>query len=213
MKKPYTPRQKLLKLMYPLWMFYARLTGTNSGIIENKKKMTPIEPFYDLSIQLNNGEELHFKNLEGKNILLVNTASDCGYTDQYAALQKLSEKYKNDLVVIGFPANDFKDQEKGNDQEIAQFCQLNFNLKFPLAKKSRVKKGTTQNEVFKWLTHKKHNGWNDKQPSWNFCKYLVNKDGTLTHYFGSSISPLDKKLTEAIQQSTTVLKRFKDEIS
>lgn len=181
-------------------MFYSRLTGKNSMMIENKKKFIPLQSFYNLSVQLNNNDAFHFKNVQGKYVLLVNTASDCGYTDQYAELQMLFKKHQKDLVVIAFPANDFKNQESGTDEGIASFCQVNFNLEFPLTKKSIVKKIAGQNEVFKWLTHKEYNGWNDKQPEWNFCKYLVNKEGMLTHYFGSSVSPLNKKLLEAIQQ-------------
>jgi glutathione peroxidase len=130
--------------------------------------------------------------------MLVNTASDCGYTDQYEALQKLSEECKDRLVVIGFPANDFKQQEKGSDEEIAQFCKLNFGVTFPLMKKSVVKKDPQQNEVFKWLTDSTMNGWNNKPPSWNFAKYIVNEEGILTNYFGSSISPAGKDIKKAI---------------
>ena len=96
---------------------------------------------------MNNGTIFDFSSLKGKKVMLVNTASDCGYTDQYEALQKLSEEYKDKLIVIGFPANDFKQQEKGSDEEIAQFCKLNFGVTFPLMKKTVVIKTAEQNEV------------------------------------------------------------------
>jgi glutathione peroxidase len=138
--------------------------------------------------------------LKGKKVLLVNTASDCGYTNQYADLQKLFEKNSDRLIILGFPANDFKEQEKGTDEQIAQFCQINFGVTFPLAKKSSVK-GDHKNEIFKWLSEKNKNGWNSKQPSWNFSKYLVNEQGQLTHYFDPAVSPLSDEVIEAINKS------------
>ena len=132
--------------------------------------------------------------------MLVNTASACGYTNQYEDLQKLSEKYKDQLVVIGFPANDFKEQEKGSDEEIAEFCKVNFGVTFPLMKKSVVKKTEDQNEVYQWLTDPAKNGWNEQEPSWNFSKYLVNEKGALTNYFDPSIEPLSKEVEEAIRK-------------
>jgi glutathione peroxidase len=130
----------------------------------------------------------------------VNTASDCGYTDQYDDLQKLYEENKDKLLILGFPANDFKEQEKGTDEEIARFCKLNYGVAFPLMKKSSVIKRPGQNVVFKWLTDSTQNGWNTKPPSWNFAKYLVNEQGMLTNYFGSSVSPLSNEVLEAIKK-------------
>ena len=147
---------------------------------------------------MNTGKELKFDSLKGKKILLVNTASDCGYTGQYDDLQKLYQDYSDRLMVIGFPANDFKQQEKGNDEEIAQFCKLNFGVTFPLAKKSPVIKGEDQQEVFRWLTDKTKNGWNNKQPSWNFSKYLVDEKGILTSYFDPAVSPLSEEVIGAV---------------
>jgi len=166
----------------------------------NEKYIEPPASFYDLSIELNDGKVISLKNYTGKKILLVNTASDCAYTAQYDELQKLSVHFKEKLIVIGFPANDFKEQEKGTDQEVADFCQENFGVSFPLAKKSKVVKSRDQNEVFHWLTHKKRNGWNDKMPSWNFSKYLVNEEGILTHYFDTSVSPIGHIVIKAINQ-------------
>ena len=107
---------------------------------------------------------------------------------------------KDKLLVIGFPANDFKEQEKGTDDEIAEFCKLNFGVNFPLMKKSVVKKNAEQNEIFKWLTDSSKNGWNSKAPSWNFTKYLVNEEGVLTNYFGSSVSPASIDVVNAIKK-------------
>ena len=195
--KNMTLRQKVLKAIYPAWMWYAKMRGKNVTELSNEQKQPPVS-FYTLKATLNNGTVLDFSSLKGKKVMLVNTASDCGYTEQYEALQKLSGEYKDKLIVIGFPANDFKQQEKGSDEEIAQFCKLNFGVTFPLMKKSVVIKGQEQNEIFKWLTDSAKNGWNNKPPSWNFAKYIVNEDGILTNYFGSSISPAGKDIKKAI---------------
>jgi len=193
-----TTRQQILKWIYPLLIGYKKARGQDK-IRQADPTRVPSVPFHQLSVTLNNGSELSFESLRNKKVLLVNTASNCGFTNQYSDLQKLYEAHKQDLVIIGFPANDFKEQEKGSDQEIAQFCQLNFGVSFPLAKKSTVVKGPEQNKVFQWLTCKNLNGWNDKQPGWNFSKYLVDEVGTLTHYFEPAVSPLDPGLLKAIE--------------
>ena len=186
-----TFRQRILKLFYPLLMLFSKKSGKSAVVLKNEKNKKPVQSIYDLSVPLNNGNELNLKEYAGKKILLVNTASDCGYTDQYDDLQKLYTAYQKDLVVIGFPANDFKEQEKGNDEEIAQFCKLNYGISFPLSKKSVVIKSSEQNPVFRWLSDKNKNGWNDQPPTWNFSKYLVNEEGVLTHYFDPGISPAE----------------------
>lgn len=160
----------------------------------------PSVSFYSLKDTAIDGSVFDFEQLKGKKVMLVNTASDCGYTGQYDNLQKLSERYKDKVVVIGFPANDFKEQEKGTDDEIAAFCKLNFGVSFPLMKKSTVIKGANQNKVFEWLTDPAKNGWNKQWPSWNFCKYIVDEQGRLVHYFGSTIDPLGKEITTALNQ-------------
>jgi glutathione peroxidase len=197
--KHMTGRQKVLKAVYPLWMWFTGKKGMNTRNLSNDKS-DPAVPFYSLHDTAINGTPFDFEQLKGKKIMLVNTASDCGYTGQYDDLQKLSEQYKDKLVVIGFPANDFKEQEKGNDEEIAAFCRINFGVSFPLMKKSQVKKGPGQNKIFEWLTDPAKNGWNNKQPSWNFCKYIVDEQGRLTHFFESSIEPLGKEITTALNQ-------------
>ena len=131
--------------------------------------------------------------------MLVNTASNCGYTSQYDDLQKLYESFRDKLVIIAFPANDFKEQEKGSDEEIAEFCRVNYGVTFPLAAKSSVVKGKHQNEVFKWLSDETLNGWNDQEPTWNFCKYLVDEEGKLIKFFDTGVSPLSDDVKNAIQ--------------
>jgi glutathione peroxidase len=195
--KNMTVRQKILKAVYPAWMWWTKLTGRNITELSNPKKQPPVS-FYSLTDTLNNGNLLEFSTLKGKKVLLVNTASDCGYTSQYNDLQQLYEENKDKLIIIGFPANDFRDQEKGTDEEIASFCKQNFGVTFPLAKKSSVIPSRVQNGIFQWLTDSTKNGWNNKPPAWNFTKYLVNEEGRLTNYFGSSISPMSKDVLDAI---------------
>jgi len=195
--KNMTYRQKILKAVYPAFMWFSKLTSSNTKELTGVK--TPVVPFYSLRTILNNGDTLDFATLKGKKVLLVNTASDCGFTNQYEDLQKLADEYKDKLVVIGFPANDFKQQEKGSDETIADFCKKNYGITFPLAQKSVVINSSQQNPVFQWLTDPAKNGWNNKFPAWNFSKYLVNEEGVLINYFGSAISPSSSEVVKAIE--------------
>lgn len=195
-----TLRQRLLKFFYPLFTWFGRVTGSRNKVFSNESVARPIQSLFNLKIDLNNGQSVPLLNYKGKKILFVNTASDCGYTDQYDELQKLYEANKDKLVIIGFPANDFKEQEKGTDEDIAQFCKINYGVTFPLAKKSSVVPGHDQNPVFQWLSDKNKNGWTNKKPSWNFSKYLVNEEGVLTNYFDPSISPTSKEVVDAVHK-------------
>jgi glutathione peroxidase len=195
-----TGRQRVLKIVYPLWIAFTKLLGKNTKILANGKNARPAQSIYEHSVPLNNGNALPLQTYKGKKILLVNTASNCGYTNQYDDLQKLYQQFSDQLEIIAFPANDFREQEKGNDNDIAQFCKVNFGVTFPLASKSVVIKSANQNNVFNWLTHKAQNGWNEKAPTWNFSKYLINEQGTLTHYFDPSISPLSDEVIKAVKK-------------
>ena len=194
-------RQTILSWFYPFFIWLSKLTSRRSTVIKNENQIPPAESIYPLSIQLNNGQSLPLEAFKGKKLLLVNTASDCGYTRQYSELQNLYEKHKDHLLVIGFPANDFKEQEKGDDETIAEFCKINFGVTFPLAKKSSVIKSENQNNIFSWLSDKSRNGWLNKQPSWNFSKYLLNEEGMLTHYFDPAVSPEDPEVLQAVHQA------------
>lgn len=196
--KKATLKQKLLRLFYPLLMKGSKRMGDRAVVLVNKEHKLFQTPIHDLTITLNTGATVTLRQWQGKKLLLVNTASQCGYTAQYSELQQLQERYAGTLQVIGFPSNDFKNQEPDSDAAIAQFCQLNFGVTFPLVTKSQVIKGTHQHPVYQWLTQPQQNGWNDKAPSWNFSKYLINEHGVLTHYFGSGISPLGPEVTQAL---------------
>lgn len=191
-------KQRLLQLAYPVLMRITKMAGANATVLQNNAGKKPVRPIYQLNLTMSNGKQVPLEQFRGRKLLLVNTASDCGYTGQYEELQQLWTQHKGQLEIIGFPANDFKEQEKGSDAAIEQFCKINYGVQFPLAQKSQVIKGNGQNPVFTWLTQAQQNGWNEQAPQWNFSKYLVNEQGVLTHYFGPSVSPLDKEIQEAI---------------
>ena len=195
-----TVRQKFLKAVYPVIMGLGNILGKKNQTMKNEKNVKPLKSFYDLEAQVNDGSLIHFSQFAGKKILLVNTASECGYTDQYSELEKLYQQYQGKLIILGFPANDFKNQEKGDDATIAAFCKLNYDISFPLMRKSQVIKADGQNSVYRWLTDLQQNGWCNHQPDWNFSKYLVNENGVLTNYFNQNVSPLDETIITAISQ-------------
>jgi glutathione peroxidase len=186
-------KQKILRALYPLIMRLSK-SGSKGKVLQHLQLTPAPVSFYNLAGQLNSRQPLSFAQLKGKQVLLVNTASNCGYTNQYTELQQLADQYSDSLVVLGFPANDFAEQEQADDQAIQQFCQLNFGVSFPLMQKSVVVKAAEQNPVYQWLTQARQNGWNEQAPDWNFAKYLVSADGRLTHYFGPAVSPLSAEL-------------------
>src|SRR6266542_2466631 len=170
-----TLRQTLLKVFYQLIMKAGKIRGSKNLLLYNSSNAKPPVSFYKLQATANNGTTINFEQFKGKKVLLINTASDCGYTGQY------------------------KEQEKGSDEEIAEFCRINYSVTFPLMKKSTVVKSPEQNPVFQWLTDKNKNGWNNQPPTWNFSKYLVNEEGILTSYFDPSISPVSYLVINAIK--------------
>lgn len=133
-------------------------------------------------------EVINMSDFKGKKIVILNVASNCGYTDQYADWERFYKNNKDKVVVIGVPSNQFLMQERGSNEDISQFCQLNYGVTFPMAQKSKVK-GGSKNQLYQWLTNPALNGWNDQQPVWNFCKYLVDENGNLLAFFSSKIKP------------------------
>lgn len=148
---------------------------------------------YDFTLTSIEGKAISLSNYKGKKLLIVNTASECGYTPQYTELEELHQQYKEKLTVLGFPANNFGGQEPLQNTEIATFCQRNFGVTFQLFEKSDVI-GKSQNPLYNWLTHKEQNGWNDASPNWNFCKYLIDENGKLIKFFSAGISPLSEEV-------------------
>jgi glutathione peroxidase len=152
---------------------------------------------YDFKVEALDGGTIDFAKYKGKKILVVNTASKCGYTPQYEGLEKLYEKYQDKLVIIGFPANNFGGQEPGTNTEIKEFCKKNYGVTFPMAAKVSVK-GDDTAPIFKWLCSKAENGVLDAEIKWNFGKFLLDENGHLITYFPSKVEPMSEELTSKL---------------
>lgn len=161
-----------------------------SKSIETKRQY-----IYDIAINSIDGKPISLLEFEGKKILFVNVASECGFTKQYNELQALSDKYQNELVVIGSPCNQFGKQEPGDASQIQEFCELNFGVKFLLTEKIDVK-GSKQHPLYKWLTSKNLNRKKSSSVKWNFQKYLVDDKGNLIDYYYSITKPMSSKITK-----------------
>jgi glutathione peroxidase len=144
------------------------------------------------------GGTIDFAKFKGKKILVVNTASKCGYTPQYDALQKVYDQYKDKLVIVGFPANNFGGQEPGSDGEIQEFCKARFGVKFPLASKVSVK-GADMAPIYQWLTSKAKNGVLDADIKWNFNKFLLDENGKMIAYFPSKVTPDSEEILRYVK--------------
>jgi glutathione peroxidase len=153
--------------------------------------------FYDFKMKDINGNEVDFNTFKGKKIMIVNVASKCGYTKQYEALQELYATHGDDIVILGFPANNFGGQEPGTNEEIKEFCDSKFGVTFPMFEKISVK-GFDKHPLYRWLSDSKLNGWNNEEPGWNFCKYLINEQGELVKFLPSSVAPLDEEILEFV---------------
>jgi len=170
------------------------------------KKMVSVKPanvmakgsFYDFSLKSLDGKEtIDFSKYKGKKVVVLNTASECGYTPQYADWQAFNKEYGDKIVVLGVPANNFGGQEPGTNKEIASFCQKNYGVTFQMLEKISVV-GSDQHPLYKWLSKKDLNGWNDKEPTWNFCKYVINEKGEVSHFFASGVKPNSPEFKKAI---------------
>lgn len=154
--------------------------------------------FYDFTVKNIDGEDFNLSSLKGKKVLVINTASKCGFTPQYEDLQKLYEKYKNqNFVIIGFPANNFMNQEPGSNLEIKEFCSSKYSVTFPMMEKISVK-GDDMHPLYHWLTEKELNGKMDSKVKWNFQKYLIDEEGNLVDVIYSKTSPLDDQIVSWI---------------
>lgn len=155
--------------------------------------------FHQLSATDIHGEPFHMESLKGHKVLVVNTASKCGYTPQYKQLEELYRRYKDSgLVVIGFPSNDFAWQEPGNEEAIAAFCEKNYGVTFPMMSKVRTK-GSEQSPVYAWLTRKEQNGVLDSKVKWNFQKYLIDEEGRLVATYPSGQEPLSTPIINWVE--------------
>ena len=157
------------------------------------------ESIYDLAINDISGNLIDLNEFKGKHILFVNVASECGFTSQYAGLEELHQQYKNDLIVIGLPCNQFGGQEPGAEKEIQQFCAKNFGVSFLMTEKIDVK-GKMKHPIYNWLTNKNVNGKSSSSVKWNFQKYIVDGKGDFVNYFFSTTKPMSPKITSLLKQ-------------
>lgn len=151
-----------------------------------------VQSFHDFKVRTLEGDDFDLASLKGKKVMIVNVASKCGFTPQYADLQNMYEKYQEDIVIIGFPANNFANQEPGTAGEIRQFCSQKYGVTFPMMEKISVK-GDDIHPLYEWLTSKEKNGVMDSEVKWNFQKYLIDEDGNLTDVMYSKEKPESEK--------------------
>lgn len=178
----------------------AALTGFlfgNKSADRPANAMAPTKTLYDFTVTSLDGKPVALKKYEGKKVIILNTASKCGFTPQYADWEKFYKQHGDKIVVLGFPANNFMSQEPGSSTEIASFCQKNYGVTFPMFEKVSVT-GDDKSPLYKWLTTKSLNGWNDEEPSWNFCKYVINEKGELTNFFASKVKPDNAEFKKAV---------------
>lgn len=179
--------------------------STIKGIFSDKSEVAvapanagaPTKSLYDFTVKSIDGKSVNLSQFKGKKVVILNVASKCGFTKQYADWEKFYKEHGDKVVVLGFPANNFGGQEPGSNEEIATFCSLTYGVSFPMFEKVSVV-GDDQAPLYKWLTTKDMNGWNDKAPTWNFCKYVINEKGELTHFFASKIKPDDAEFKQAV---------------
>ncbi|MDQ3292609.1 MAG: glutathione peroxidase [Bacteroidota bacterium] len=199
----------ILLLLFLVWSCQKQATNAkeqtanlNETTMETQAS-APVEgnkpSVYDFKFKSLQGEEINLNEFKGRKMLLVNVASECGYTPQYKELQQLYDQYAGKVVVIGFPANDFGGQEPGSNQEIATFCERNYGVTFPVVEKIAVT-GPNQHPLYKFLSDKSLNGVTGEAPTWNFCKYLIDEDGKVVQFFPSKVTPLSSELIAAIQK-------------
>jgi glutathione peroxidase len=169
---------------------------TNNDMPKTETVVTA-KSIYDFKVEALDGTTIDFAKFKGKKILIVNTASQCGYTPQYEGLETLYKKYQDKLVIVGFPANNFGGQEPGTNTEIKEFCKKNYGVSFPMAAKVSVK-GDDMAPIFKWLTSKTENGVLDAEIGWNFGKFLLDEKGNLMTYFPSKVTPMSEELTSKL---------------
>ena len=148
--------------------------------------------FHDFKMTSIDGKSINFSVYKGKKVLIVNVASECGYTPQYEDLQMLHQQFGDKVAVLGFPANNFGGQEPGTNGQIAQFCEKNFGISFQMFEKISVK-GDGRHKLYEWLESE-----SGSAPNWNFCKYLIDENGKILGFYPSSINPLEEVITSQL---------------
>ena len=182
---------------------FALLTSATSPNTASMKNEIPVQTpataksIYDFKVEALDGSTIDFASFKGKKILIVNTASACGFTPQYEGLEALYKKYQDKLVIVGFPANNFGGQEPGTNGEIKEFCKKNYGVTFPMAAKISVK-GDDMAAIYKWLCNKSENGVLDATITWNFNKFLLDEKGNMITKFDSKVTPMSDELTSKL---------------
>lgn len=179
--------------MNPLKAFIGTITTNDNDVFQKASKS-----IYDIKINSLQGKPVDLSEFKGKKILFVNVASKCGFTPQYRELQELHEKYKDQLVIIGLPCNQFGKQEPGKANDIEEFCEVNFGVTFLITEKIDVT-GSMQHPLYEWLTKKAINGKQNSTVKWNFQKYLVDENGEFLDYFYSITKPLNSRITSHLK--------------
>jgi glutathione peroxidase len=182
-------------LLFATGCYRQRVVKNRPNTITDKNTNTM---FYNFKLNTLDGQTIDFSKYKGKKVIILNVASKCGFTPQYADWQAFYDKNKDKVEVLGFPSNEFLGQEPGSNTEIGEFCQKNYGVTFQMFEKTNVK-GSDKSEFYTWLSDKSKNGWNEQEPSWNFCKYVVNEQGELTHFFSSVVKPEDAEFLKAME--------------
>lgn len=191
-----------MKKIIPILLFSAISAScqsqNNAGLPAESNSLQTVpqqtRSIYSFQVEGLNGGTINFADFKGKKILIVNTASKCGFTPQYEELEKLYQTYKDKLVVVGFPANNFLGQEPGSNTEIAEFCKKNYGVSFPMAAKISVK-GDDTAPIYKWLCNMSENGVLDATIKWNFNKFLIDENGTILSWYPSKVKPMSEEIT------------------
>jgi len=187
---------KIIILSLLIASIYAIYANNKTNVID--KNNNQIKSIHDYHLTLANGDIIKLSDYKGKKILIVNTATECGFTNQLESLQSLQDKFNENLIVIGTPSNNFMNQEPRENNEIISFCKLNYGVEFIITEKIDVK-GENIHPVYNFLTNKVLNGFNDKNVSWNFNKFLIDEDGFLIKHFGSMTKPLSNNIISLIK--------------
>lgn len=162
-----------------------------------QNRFSGAKSIYEFTLKTIDGKELSLAQFKGKKMLLVNVASECGYTPQYKPLQQLHEKHGDKLMIIGFPANNFGGQEPGSNTEIKTFCTKNYGVTFQMMEKISVK-GDDSHPLYKFLSNKEENGTCGDVPTWNFCKYLIDENGKIIKFFNQKVDPMSADITSLL---------------
>ena len=186
----------MLKILLISLAFISCAAKTNNSMnneVPIPSTLATAKSIYEFKVEALDGSIIDFATFKGKKILIVNTASECGFTKQYEGLEELYKKYQDKLVIVGFPANNFGGQEPGSNAEIKEFCKKNYGVSFPMAAKISVK-GDDIAPIYKWLCSKSENGAMDAKISWNFNKFLLDEKGSILTKFNSNIDPMSEEL-------------------